>query len=99
MSRFSEWSISGGARLSGKQEGRLIDLFVVGVTAWVAAEIAGVTRNTARAFYHRRRQLIASNLPSYDLLAGWRQMKVTLMVFARANAARSGVSKVRVFGC
>ena len=53
--------------LSGKQQGRLIDLFVAGATARTAAEIAGVSRNTARTFYHRLRKLIASKLPSYDL--------------------------------
>jgi transposase len=36
------------SRLSGKQQGRRIDLFVAGATARAAAEIAGVNRNTAR---------------------------------------------------
>jgi transposase len=44
-----------------------MDLFVAGSTARAAAEIVGVNRNTARVFYHRLRQLIASTLPSYDL--------------------------------
>lgn len=44
-----------------------MDLFVAGATARAAAEIVGVNRNTARVFYHRLRQLIASKLPSYDL--------------------------------
>jgi transposase-like protein len=55
------------SRLSGKQQRRLIDLFVAGATARAAAELAGVNRNTARTCYHRLRQLIASKLPSYDL--------------------------------
>ncbi|MEO6308682.1 MAG: IS1595 family transposase, partial [Nitrospiraceae bacterium] len=33
------------SRLSGKQQGRLIDLFVAGATARAAAEIVGVNRN------------------------------------------------------
>jgi transposase len=55
------------SRLSAKQQGRLIDLFVEGATARAAAEVTGVNRNPARTFYHRLRQLIASKLPSYDL--------------------------------
>lgn len=55
------------SRLSGKQQGRLIDLFVAGATERAAAEIVGMNRNTARTFYHRLHQLIASKLPRYDL--------------------------------
>ena len=45
----------------------MIDMFVAGATARAAAEITGVNRNTVRIFYQRLRQLIASQLPNYEL--------------------------------
>ena len=45
----------------------MIEMFVAGATARAAAEIKGVNRNTVRIFYQRLRQLIASQLPSYEL--------------------------------
>ena len=55
------------SRLSGKQRGKMIEMFVAGATARAAAEITGVNRNTVRIFYQRKRQLIDSQLPSYEL--------------------------------
>ncbi|HJM96299.1 MAG TPA: IS1595 family transposase, partial [Candidatus Marinimicrobia bacterium] len=34
------------SRLSGKQRGKLIEMFVAGATARAAAQITGVNRNT-----------------------------------------------------
>ena len=45
----------------------MIEMFVAGATARAAAEITGVNRNTVRIFYQRLCQLIASQLPSYEL--------------------------------
>jgi len=51
----------------------------------VRKEKCGLNRNTARAFYHRLRQLIASKLPSYDLSGEVEADESYLEVFAKAN--------------
>ncbi len=55
------------SRLSGRQQSKLIEHFVAGVTARAASELMGIQANTGIRFYHRLRQLIASKLPSYEL--------------------------------
>src|SRR5687768_1543226 len=83
------------SRLSGKQQRRLIDLFVAGATARATAELAGVNRNTARTCYHRLRQLIASKLPRYDLSGEVEADESSFGGFARATVAeqrRQGAS-------
>lgn len=86
------------SRLSGKQQGRLIDLFVAGATARAAAEIAGVNRNTARTFYHRLRQLIASKLPSYDLSGEVEADESYFGGVRKGRRGRAAAGKVPVFG-
>lgn len=86
------------SRLSGKQQGRLIDLFVAGATARAAAEIVGVNRNTARAFYHRLRQLIASRLPSYDLSGEVEADESYFGGVRKGKRGRAAAGKVPVFG-
>lgn len=61
-------------------------MFVAGATARAAAEITGVNRNTVRIFYQRLRQLIASQLPSYELSGEVEaDMRATLVESAKAN--------------
>lgn len=55
------------SRLTARQQGRLIEYFVIGSTARAASEVVGVQANTAARFFLRLRQLIASKLPSYEL--------------------------------
>jgi len=86
------------SRLSGKQQGRLIDLFVAGATARAAAEIVGVNRNTARTFYHRLRQLIASKLPSYDLSGEVEADESYFGGVRKGKRGRAAAGKVPVFG-
>ena len=86
------------SRLRGKQQGRLIDLFVAGATARAAAEIAGVNRNTARTFYHRLRQLIASKLPSYDLSGEVEADESYFGGMRKGQRGRAAAGKVPVFG-
>lgn len=86
------------SRLSGKQQGRLIDLFVAGATARAAAELVGVNRNTARAFYHRLRQLIASKLPSYDLSGEVEADESYFGGVRKGKRGRAAAGKVPVFG-
>lgn len=86
------------SRLSGKQRGRLIDLFVAGATARAAAELVGVNRNTARVFYHRLRQLIASKLPSYDLSGEEEADESYFGGVRKGKRGRAAAGKVPVFG-
>jgi transposase len=86
------------SRLNGKQQGRLIDLFVAGATARAAAEIAGVNRNTARTFYRRLRQLIASKLPSYDLSGEVEADESYFGGVRKGQRGRAAAGKVPVFG-
>ena len=50
------------SRLSDNQTERLLEHFVAGTPARAGAALVGVNRNTARLFYHRMRELIASQL-------------------------------------
>src|SRR6185436_1564604 len=52
------------SRLSDEQTRRLLEHFVAGTPARVAAELVRVNRNTATLFYHRMRELIAQRLSS-----------------------------------
>ena len=87
-----------GSRLSGKQQGRLIDLFVAGSTARAAAEMVGVNLNTARAFSHRLRQLSASKLPSYDLFSEVEADESYLGGVRKGKRGRAAAGKVPLFG-
>ncbi|HID7680099.1 TPA: IS1595 family transposase, partial [Neisseria meningitidis] len=51
------------SRLSQYKQNKLIELFVTGVTARTAAELAGVNKNTAAYYFHRLRLLIYQNSP------------------------------------
>ena len=48
-------------RLTEKQQDRLAEFFVGGVTARTAADLAGVNHKTAAFFYHRLREIIAGH--------------------------------------
>src|SRR5215210_5160927 len=48
-------------RLSPRQRGELVKLFVAGATARTAAALAGVHRNTAALFFAKLRRLIATH--------------------------------------
>ena len=86
------------SRLSGKQQGRLIDLFVAGATARAAAELSGVNRNTARVFYHRLRHLIASKQPSYDLSGEVEADESYFGGVRKGRRGRGAAGKIPVFG-
>lgn len=49
------------SKLSPRQHGELLKLFVAGSTARTAAELVGVHRNTAALFFRKLRQLIAEH--------------------------------------
>lgn len=86
------------SRIGSRQQGRLIELFVVGATARAAGEVTGVQANTAARFFMRLRQLIASKLPSYEL-DGEVEADESYFGGARKGKRGRGASgKVPVFG-
>ena len=50
------------SRLSQYKQERLLELFIAGSTARIAAELVGVNRNTAAYYFHRLRVLIAEHV-------------------------------------
>ena len=86
------------SRLRGKQQGKLIDLFVAGATARAAAELTGVNRNTGRVFYQRLRQLIASQLPSSELCGEVEADESYFGGVGKGKRGRGAAGKVAVFG-
>ena len=49
------------SRLSQHKQNKLIELFVAGVTARTAAELANVNKSTAAYYFHRLRLFIYQN--------------------------------------
>ena len=85
-------------RLSPHKQGALLKLFVAGATARAAAEIIGVHRNTAAAFYLRLRKLIAGKLPSYRLAGEVEADESYFGGTRKGRRGRGAAGKVVVFG-
>ncbi len=86
------------SRLLPRQQGKLIEHFVLGATARAASEVVGVNVKTATGFFMRLRQLIASNLPSYEL-SGEVEADESYFGGARKGMRGRGAGgKVAVFG-
>jgi transposase len=86
------------SRLTPRQQGKLIEHFVLGATARAASEVVGVNVKTSTAFFMRLRQLIASNLPSYELSG---EVEVDESYFGgvrKGTRGRGAAGKVAVFG-
>ena len=73
-------------------------MFVAGATARAAAEITGVNRNTVRSFYQRLRQLIASQLPSYELSGEVEADESYFGGVRKGKRGRGAAGKIAVFG-
>ena len=54
------------SRLTSRQQGKLIEYFVLGASARAVAQITDLNRNTVRIFFHRLRKLIADRLLGYQ---------------------------------
>jgi len=78
----------------------LIRLFVAGVPARTASELAGVNRNTAILYYHKLRELIAAKLSAEaPFLDG--EVEVDESYFGgrrKGKRGRGAGGKVPVFG-
>jgi transposase len=76
----------------------LIEHFVAGSTARATAELVGVNRNTAIAFFMKLRKLIASKLPSYDLSGEVEADESYFGGVRKGKRGRGAAGKVAVFG-
>src|ERR1700726_3491538 len=86
------------SRMPARQQQRLLEYFVAGATARAAALLVGVQANTAKRFYQRLRQLIASKLTSYELSG---EVEVDESYFGgvrKGKRGRGAGGKVPVFG-
>lgn len=88
------------SRLSEMQTKKLLDFFIAGVTARVAADLVDVNRNTATSFYDKIRQIISLNLeqesPFFD-----GEIEVDESYFGghrKGKRGRGAAGKVPVFG-
>jgi transposase len=86
------------SRLTPRQQGKLIEHFVLGATARAASEVVGVNVKTATAFFMRLRQLIAYNLPSYELSGEIEADESYFGGVRKGTRGRGAAGKVAVFG-
>lgn len=86
------------SRLTSRQQGKLIEHFVLGATARAAAQISGVQANTAIAFFMRLRHLIASKQPSYILSGEVEADESYFGGIRKGKRGRGAAGKVAVFG-
>lgn len=86
------------SRLTSSQQQRLIEYFVGGMTARAAAEVLGIQANTAIRFFMMLRQIIASNLPSYELSGEVEADESYFGGVRKGTRGRGAAGKVAVFG-
>ncbi len=86
------------SRLTARQQSKLIEHFVSGATARATSEVVGVNVKTATAFFMRLRQLIASNLPSYELSGEVEADESYFGGVRKGTRGRGAAGKVAVFG-
>jgi len=88
-----------GCRLTEKQQDRLAEFFIAGVTARTAADLLDVNRKTAAYFYHRLREIIAREMLCSSPFAG--QVEIDESYFGghrKGKRGRGAAGKVAVFG-
>jgi transposase len=86
------------SRITPRQQGKLIEHFVLGATARATSEVVGVNVKTATAFFMRLRQMIASNLPSYELSGEIEADESYFGGVRKGTRGRGAAGKVAVFG-
>ena len=86
-------------RLTEKQQDRLAEFFIAGVTARMAADLSGVNRKSAAYLYHRLREIIAAALIQSTPFAG--EVEIDESYFGghrKGKRGRGAGGKVAVFG-
>jgi transposase len=87
------------SKLTEIQTRRLLEHFVAGTPARMAAELVGVNKNTAALFYHRLREIIALRIEDESPLRG--EIEVDECYFGglrKGKRGRGAAGKVPVFG-
>jgi transposase len=88
-------------KLLKKEQLRLLEFFVLQVTARSAADLVGIQGNTAALFYHKIRQVIAAqlDLQAEEMLGGEIELDESYFGGARkGKRGRGAAGKVIVFG-
>jgi transposase len=86
-------------RLTEKQQDRLAQFFVAGVTARSAADLLGLNHKTGAFFYHRLREIIADQLAESAPFGG--EIELDESYFGghrKGKRGRGAAGKVAVFG-
>lgn len=89
------------SKLTPRQHGELLKLFVAGATARGAAELVGVHRNTAALFYRKLRELIAEHQERQMRQAFDGEVEIDESYFGghrKGKRGRGAAGKVAVFG-
>lgn len=87
------------SRLSQYKQERLLELFIAGSTARIAAELVGVHRNTAAYYFHRLRVLIAEHVDKHSWFDGEIELDESYLGGRRkGQRGRGAAGKVLVFG-
>ncbi|CAM7129570.1 IS1595 family transposase [Escherichia coli] len=87
------------SRLSQYKQERLLELFIAGSTARIAAELVGVHRNTAAYYFHRLRVLIAEHVDKHSWFDGEIELDESYFGGRRKGLrGRGAAGKVPVFG-
>jgi len=87
------------SRLSQYKQNRLVELFVAGSTARMAASLTGVNKTTASYYFHRLRCLIMENNDNAAVFSG--EIEVDESYFGgsrKGKRGRGAAGKVPVFG-
>jgi len=86
-------------KIDGYKQSKLLEMFVAGVPARTAAELACVNRHSATLFYQKIRQMIACELEDESPFDG--EVEVDESYFGghrKGNRGRGAAGKVPVFG-
>ncbi|MEM6391690.1 MAG: IS1595 family transposase [Planctomycetota bacterium] len=89
------------SKLSPRQHGELLKLFVAGTTARTAAELVGVHRNTAALFFRKLRERIAEHREAQMREAFEGELEIDESYFGgtrKGKRGRGAAGKVAVFG-
>ena len=87
------------SRLSQYKQNKLIELFVAGVTARIAAELTNVNKSTAAYYFHRLRLLIYKNSSHLEMFDG--EVEADESYFGghrKGKRGRGAAGKTAVFG-
>ena len=88
-------------KLSKKEQAKLLEFFVLEVTARSAADLLGIQANTAVLFYHKIRQVILVNLElqAEEIFGGEIELDESYFGGARkGKRGRGAAGKIVVFG-